>query len=285
MPAQRRTPSRDVLRASTGLRRGRRRVRASAAHREVQGGRGTRAAAAPRATREARRALRSRTSRSHAEARAELTLRARRARTADSTVPTPRRRARAAPARAVSRATDRTQRRRRAAAATRVRGRTAMSLEFTLPPGELDRVFIDPGARTRIAAPQATAAPSTRRHEGEAPSGARHAGSMCRTRAPRLLSGLRSRRARRFDAAAARLAVAWRGAAAVLCAALLVQMIHDNRAWLAAHGPLRGPLQSSTERSASRCRRRRISPPINCASGASPAIRTPPARCVCGRVS
>jgi hypothetical protein len=38
--------------------------------------------------------------------------------------------------------------------------------------------------------------------------------------------------------------LAWGGAAAVLAIALLGQMIHENRAWLAAHGPLRGPLQS-----------------------------------------
>jgi Protein of unknown function (DUF3426) len=38
--------------------------------------------------------------------------------------------------------------------------------------------------------------------------------------------------------------LAWGGAAAVLALVLLGQMIHENRAWLAAHGPLRGPLQS-----------------------------------------
>jgi hypothetical protein len=38
--------------------------------------------------------------------------------------------------------------------------------------------------------------------------------------------------------------LAWGGAAAVLALALLGQMIHENRAWLAVHGPFRGPLQS-----------------------------------------
>ena len=37
---------------------------------------------------------------------------------------------------------------------------------------------------------------------------------------------------------------AWGGAAAVLAIVFLGQVIHENHAWLAAHGPLRGPLQS-----------------------------------------
>jgi hypothetical protein len=38
--------------------------------------------------------------------------------------------------------------------------------------------------------------------------------------------------------------LAWGAAAAVLALALLGQMIQENRTWLAALGPLRGPLQS-----------------------------------------
>jgi hypothetical protein len=37
--------------------------------------------------------------------------------------------------------------------------------------------------------------------------------------------------------------LAWGGAGAALALMLLGQMLHENRTWLAAHGPLRGPLQ------------------------------------------
>jgi hypothetical protein len=60
-----------------------------------------------------------------------------------------------------------------------------------------------------------------------------------------MLAGLRQRQLEEPGVPAnPTMRLAWGAAAAVLALALLGQMIHENRAWLAAHGPLRGPLQS-----------------------------------------
>ena len=60
-----------------------------------------------------------------------------------------------------------------------------------------------------------------------------------------VLAGLRQRQLEEpSEPAHPAMQLAWGGAAAVLALVLLAQMIHENRAWLAAHGPLRGPLQS-----------------------------------------
>ncbi len=122
------------------------------------------------------------------------------------------------------------------------------SLEFTLPPGELDRVFIDPAmARTRPSILADAAAASARAEEESEESAGEHLQGLDVAEHVRrdMLSGLRhgqfdetgepSNPAMRF---------VWGAAAAVLSLALLGQMIHENRTWLAAHGPLRGPLQS-----------------------------------------
>jgi hypothetical protein len=60
-----------------------------------------------------------------------------------------------------------------------------------------------------------------------------------------MLAGLRQRPLEEpDDPAHPAMRLAWVGAAALLALALVGQMIHENRVWLAAHGPLRGPLQS-----------------------------------------
>ncbi len=124
------------------------------------------------------------------------------------------------------------------------------ALEFTLPPGELDRVFIDPSAaRARLAAlagPDAVASRARPADEGGEPAAERVSGLDVAEHVRRdVLAGLRQRQADLPSAPAQPAArLAWGGAAAVLALALLAQIFHENRAWLAAHGPLRGPLQS-----------------------------------------
>ena len=126
------------------------------------------------------------------------------------------------------------------------------ALEFTVPPGELDRVFFDPTAGRAHLAPSlsadagSTRAPSARPvHESAETARERASGLDLAERVRRdVLAGLRRRP---FDEPGVPVnqtaRFAWGGAAVVLALALLAQMIHENRAWLAAHGPLRGPLQ------------------------------------------
>jgi predicted Zn finger-like uncharacterized protein len=134
------------------------------------------------------------------------------------------------------------------------------AFEFTLPPGELDRVFVDPTAgrvRTSSGADVAAAAGETAAEEAAAPSarppdesgepvGERMGGPQVAEHARRdVLAGLREARLEDpLEPANPAMRLAWGAAAAVLTLALLGQVIHENRAWLAAHGPLRGPLQS-----------------------------------------
>jgi predicted Zn finger-like uncharacterized protein len=125
------------------------------------------------------------------------------------------------------------------------------ALEFTLPPGELDRIFVDPtaarahptpgiGADTEAAAPNARAA-----DESVEPAPERMAGLDVAEHVRRdVLAGLRQRRLDEPGETAQPAArLAWGGAGAVLALVLLGQMLHENRTWLAAHGPMRGPLQ------------------------------------------
>ena len=123
------------------------------------------------------------------------------------------------------------------------------SLEFTLPPGDLDRVFIDPTvARTQhpglAGDPQTTrTAPAA---EGEAMSGARAHGLDVAEHVRRdVLAGMMQRR---FDDSAAppqstTAHWAWGAAAALLALLLLFQLLHENREWLAVHAPMRGALR------------------------------------------
>jgi predicted Zn finger-like uncharacterized protein len=127
------------------------------------------------------------------------------------------------------------------------------ALEFTLPPGELDRIFVDPTAARAHPAPglgadtAASAAPNARATDESAEQTAEHMGGFEVAEHVRrdVLAGLRRRQLDEPGEAiqpAARLA--WGGAGAVLALVLLGQMLHESRTWLAAHGPMRGPLQS-----------------------------------------
>jgi predicted Zn finger-like uncharacterized protein len=111
------------------------------------------------------------------------------------------------------------------------------ALEFTLPPGDLDRVFVDPTAVRPSSLADA---------EAIAPRAERMGGLDVADHVRRdVLSGLRQRQLEEpGEPAQPAIQLAWRGAAAVLALVLLAQMIHENRAWLATHGPLRGSLQS-----------------------------------------
>ena len=111
------------------------------------------------------------------------------------------------------------------------------ALEFTLPPGDLDRVFVDPTA----VRPSSLAGAEAIAPRAERMGGPDVADDVRRD----VLAGLRQRQLEEpGEPAQPAIQLAWRGAAAVLALVLLAQVIHENRAWLAAHGPLRGPLQS-----------------------------------------
>jgi predicted Zn finger-like uncharacterized protein len=126
------------------------------------------------------------------------------------------------------------------------------ALEFTLPPGELDRVFVDPNAArahrgSSLVTETEASAPSAPRttHESAQPAAERVGGLDVAEHVRRdVLAGLRQRQ---FDepgeAAQPAARLAWGGAGAALGLLLLGQVLHENRTWLAAHGPLRGPLQ------------------------------------------
>ena len=120
------------------------------------------------------------------------------------------------------------------------------ALEFTLPPGELNRVFVDPTVARPSSLAGAEAIAPRARPADEEPAGERMGGLDVADHVRRdVLAGLRQRHLEEPGAPVQpAIQLAWSGAAAVLALALLGQMIHENRAWLAAHGPLRGPLQS-----------------------------------------
>jgi len=120
------------------------------------------------------------------------------------------------------------------------------SLEFTLPPGELDRIFIEAPHRAAVpAAPAGADAESADAIRGE---GQRRVAGLDVSDDVRreMLAGMDERvllpqietTPRRPPPFAL-----WLSAAAVLALLLAVQMIHENRDWLAAHAPLRGPLR------------------------------------------
>jgi len=124
------------------------------------------------------------------------------------------------------------------------------AFEFTLPPGELDRVFVDPGAArvppSSLEEAESSAPGAQPADEGAEPA-ARRAGALDVAEHVRrdVLAGLRQRPLDEVgEQANPAMRLVWSAAAAVLALALIVQMIHENRVWLAGHGPLRGPLQN-----------------------------------------
>jgi len=119
------------------------------------------------------------------------------------------------------------------------------ALEFTLPPGELDRIFVESRPRVPQSMPAARAAAPTIESTDEPPSGP--GGPRVSEGARReMLDGIeelalpdiavRSRRDLPF--------AVWLCAAILLALCLGMQMIHENREWIATHAPLGSHLQS-----------------------------------------
>jgi hypothetical protein len=132
------------------------------------------------------------------------------------------------------------------------------SLEFTLPPGELDRIFVDPSpgpaARARQSAPAganlqppASSAIASEKPLDEAEEALlnRISGLEVSEDARReMLAGIQQRPLAEVPARTSALPlVLWAGAAFLLALALAGQVIRENHQWLAMHAPLRGPLR------------------------------------------
>ena len=117
------------------------------------------------------------------------------------------------------------------------------ALEFTLPPGELDRIFVESRPRVPRAAPAAGAAapgvidePPTRAVKPGVSEGARR--GMPEGLEELALSEIAVRSRRDLPSAV------WLCTATLLALGLAAQMIHENREWLATHAPLGSHLQS-----------------------------------------
>jgi predicted Zn finger-like uncharacterized protein len=117
------------------------------------------------------------------------------------------------------------------------------SMEFTLPPGELDRIFVEPVPRPKLSAAASAAEPAE--PPVEPPQG-RIAGLEVSEDVRReMLAGINEPQLSEIGAQRrAALPVAlWLGAAIVLALALGAQIIHQNRKWFAAHAPFGGSLR------------------------------------------
>jgi predicted Zn finger-like uncharacterized protein len=156
------------------------------------------------------------------------------------------------------------------------------SLEFTLPPGELDRIFVETkrGVRARVppAPPQPAAEPEEIEvfNAADAKAATPPAAAASPTPAPsgfevseevrlEMLSGIESspdaasiveleqprqpirRRTSPFDSGpqeSDRSFILWLAAAITAGVLLIAQMVHQNREWLSAHAPLGGSLRA-----------------------------------------
>lgn len=121
------------------------------------------------------------------------------------------------------------------------------SMEFTLPPGELDRIFVESKARQRLpplepAHPEAIEL-SRAANRSAAPGGfevpddiRREMLSVLEPREPPLLL-LESRPSGRSF-------IVWLSAALAAGLLLSAQLVHQNREWLSSHAPLGGMLRA-----------------------------------------
>jgi predicted Zn finger-like uncharacterized protein len=125
------------------------------------------------------------------------------------------------------------------------------SFEFTLPPGELDRVFVEVAPRSRSPISAAALALSEAAVENlagvasEARSRRAAGFEVSEEVRHEMLAGIADEPFEDLVAPAPRprSRFLWLGAAIVLALLLIGQMIHENRAWLAVHAPWRGPLR------------------------------------------
>ena len=124
------------------------------------------------------------------------------------------------------------------------------SMEFTLPPGELDRIFIESPTSNRPT-PGGKADPSPGTAAGEAPhepgspiiGGGFEVSEDVRRE---MLSGIAEPAALPEISQAPHRSIpfnVWMAAAVILALLLCLQWIHANREWLATHAPLRGSLR------------------------------------------
>lgn len=134
-------------------------------------------------------------------------------------------------------------------------------MEFTLPPGELDRVFVERSAQSRQSSSTAASLPAAA--DDRPTTGANEAAVIGEPAAvPEPLSSLATglevpedvRREMLSGIAQATLVEipgaprrsipfnVWLGASILLSVLLCLQLIHGNREWIGTHAPLRGPL-------------------------------------------
>jgi predicted Zn finger-like uncharacterized protein len=138
------------------------------------------------------------------------------------------------------------------------------SMEFTLPPGELDRIFVESKARQRLAphvpetgAPRAGSDPeeiaepahpeavalSSAAHRTAGPSGFEVSDEIRRE----MLSGLEPREPPLLlqePGPSGRSFIVWLSAALTAGLLLAAQLVHQNREWLSSHAPLGGVLRA-----------------------------------------
>ncbi len=123
-------------------------------------------------------------------------------------------------------------------------------MEFTLPPGELDRVFIEPSTPSRPpsdikAAAHEVAAAADASHGRSPPADLGGGFEVSETVRREMLSGIAQPAGPEIRQAPDRSIPfnVWTGAAVLLALLLCVQWLHVNREWFAAHAPLRGSLR------------------------------------------
>jgi predicted Zn finger-like uncharacterized protein len=123
------------------------------------------------------------------------------------------------------------------------------SLEFTLPPGELDRIFVESKRRPLPSIPSASGTeakiPPPSHAETVAPPGSRVSGLEVSEDVQReMLAVINDAQLPEIVPRSRGLPFAlWVCAAILLTLALSAQMIHENREWLAAHGPMSSSLR------------------------------------------
>jgi predicted Zn finger-like uncharacterized protein len=125
------------------------------------------------------------------------------------------------------------------------------SLEFTLPPGELDRIFVEVKPRAPLPIPLETPADSGAERAAADPAFEEARRRLVGIEVPEevrrdMLAGFEQAMLPQLAAPSPRRRsfIVWLGAAVVLIMLLSAQMVHENREWLAARGPLGASLRA-----------------------------------------